>query len=466
MTKVNIPSTVEPRIVWLRIYVDYTLVGKISGETDVPQIYGLSRDFKGIVEMPICLLNGNTPLFPANVRYLGYNRQHFREFTQTSDLPRLGLWLQGEYILKAELTFFPSFQYTLEYSAGYYNIYPNDSDIEVIDIDTVTKPYATTHLRVYSHLSSASTWKCPLNYSIDISPISYAPRDTDLANRYAEIFSEPNKYMYEAYRYPFFRKCIFANNNVIPITTENTSSNISLSVNIYGSDQPSICIECGDIDYNFQIHTVMASKGEINTAIENLDSYLNRNRNQLQGGMINTIINSAAGMVSSGVGVAVSGNPIGAFGIVGSAAHGITNLISLQMKYLDEKNIPTMFNAPIKSATEDLIEQNDIIIATQTCYYYHKIEAQEILKDIHDFGGIYSAHISIGTRSHDIFDFIQINDNLRVYGLSNDDYQELNNAFNRGVRIWHCNGYDSDSTRRTILQNMKTDVLNIPYSKL
>lgn len=473
------------RVLWARIGITPSHGGVVSralvnGSPDwvaTSHTYGCYNCDEGQVLSPIAIVKGNELV--KNV-YIGYANNlgevMFNAYTGNYGIVRM--WLTGDYITDASLTYFPSFEYTItkDTFGGDNNtrfiIKPkNNSVIYPYEVDTVNASFTTATIAGFSwqpvNPSTALEVQVPTYKRVLIRRYKMENTLIDISARYSVIFHNPIVFSYSAYRYPFCRTRVIYNGKSVVLDNDNHYDDIYAYLYFNGSLSPSISILQGSYNNNknFAIKDIINNNGTFSIKSSNISIYLNRNTSRL----IHGAITNAVGLVSNVATTAASmANPVGAVLGVGNVVNSFMRLTQPLAEMKDMANVPDQIKPTSINAMDDFYLQDDVAIVNEQGFSWNRQELEETFKMLHECGILFTRYITLSEIEHDVFDFVQ-SDNITLReNMDTNDKEELERALDRGIRKWHINALDSDTStsRKTILKTMKTNCMNIPASLL
>lgn len=388
--------------------------------------------------------------------------------------------------------------YALENTLTYMlpRVYDIQTTIEDdIEIATITLDYngrygsGTAMVRVEGNDSPLSDLSVKF-FVCDNSVSPYALLDT-ITVTMPTVPSTPSRYNtsltalvrsehYSA-EYPFNYYSIIINGQEYPLIPSNTTSEVSSNFQIitYINDMMARSYRVvKNVDDDKTIKLNM-NTSKLLTRIDQLEQYLDFNRNQINTQLVNTGIKSGVGAISAGLmfaGVAAL-SPATAAGVLATAGAGIAAGSSLvsgitttlgeyaeqQARQADIANRPDIFNSTSPEAQFNMYYGDDVILVKNTVYYSPAVE--DMFRSIHHNGIVTPKMIPIFTRRRDVFDVISADASLKVQ-IANDDRTELESAIKDGITFWHLNNYSQSLDRTDILMKMDKNVVNLCVSQI
>lgn len=471
------------RVLWLRAGISPSHGGQVARDlvegvpnwVSTSHTYGCYNCEEGIVLMPIAIVKGNSLVKQCHIS-IANNNQQVMYTGYTADLGMITLWLSGNYLTEASLTYFPSFEYTISkytYQDGkpQYIISPtNNSTIYPYRVDTVAAEFTNPTIVGFSYqpvaIETAERIHVPAYKRTTVRKHKGENPLIVKADRYNIIYNNPIPYSYSATRYPFYRTRIVVNGKSIILNTDNSNS-IYAILHLNGALEPSLSVFTGSYndETDFDVKEITKNNGTFSIKSATLDTYLNRNSSRLIHGAITNGIGIVSNVVGAGASIA-AGNPVGAVLGVNNVLTGLMRATQPLAELKDLENYPDQINAATLNAIDDLYLQDDVAIINEEGITWNRSELFEKFKDLHENGVVFPALKDLLVVEHDVFDYVQTSNLILRERMSAEDKHELETAFNNGVRRWHITTSDNDMSERRMncLREMRTNCMNIPYS--
>ena len=263
---------------------------------------------------------------------------------------------------------------------------------------------------------------------------------------------------------------------LIPEFEQNSSTPVKFTIEQYLDDRiyKSLRIK-RNVDVDKTIKAI-ALKDEMPTRIDQLEQYLNFNRNQLEANYAKRIV-TGAGSVTLGIaalaGAVATGGAsipitIAAMGAAGGAlslGSGLINeAINQKAVKSDIANKPDIYSSNENNSLANMYFGDDIVLVYNEVDYTSEV-IRSLFTDIHHFGTTSPKYLNAFSRRRDIYDSIVTNEELRV-PINDSDREELQSALRTGITFWHIVPYIQSNDRDTILTTMNKQVANICFSAI
>ena len=348
-----------------------------------------------------------------------------------------------------------------EIDNGSVDVTPDNSSISPgTDDFIVFTEYNTSYETTWSHeVTLPALPTTPSRYSTYISSIMESEG----------VYSE----------FPFKYYSIIINGEeyaLIPEFEQHSSTPVKFTIEQYLDDRiyKSLRIK-RNVDVDKTIKAIVV-KDEMPTRIDQLEQYLNFNRNQLESKYATRII---AGSTSATLGIAALAGAVAtggaslpltvaAMGAVGGAlslgAGLINEAINQKATKSDIANKPDIYSSNENNSLANMYFGDDIVLVYNEVDYTSEV-IRSLFTDIHHFGTTSPKYLNAFSRRRDIYDSIVTNEELRV-PINDSDREELQSALRTGITFWHIVPYIQSNDRDTILTTMNKQVANICYSAI
>jgi hypothetical protein len=185
------------------------------------------------------------------------------------------------------------------------------------------------------------------------------------------------------------------------------------------------------VDYNYEYSVTLQPFPQVTFINNPYETWLNQNSSQIISGQINNAIGGIATGALIGAGISGIGAGVGA--VVG----GVTGAISSFAQMNDKSNLPNSSTGNVGS--------NNILAMNKNNYFNTQILTikSDVAKSIDDFFTRYGYKVmryktpNINTRSD--FNYVKTVDCDFTGDIPHDYMVQINNAFNRGITLWHEN---------------------------
>lgn len=185
------------------------------------------------------------------------------------------------------------------------------------------------------------------------------------------------------------------------------------------------------VDFNYEYSVTLQPFPQVTFINNPYETWLNQNSSQLVTGVATSV---GQGAVMGAIGGASFGG-IGAFG--GAVIGGVSGAINTFAQMNDRSNLPNSVSGNIGS--------NNILAMNENNYFSTQILTvkSDVAKSIDDFFTRYGYKVmryktpNINTRSD--FNYVKTVDCDFTGDIPHDYMVQINNAFNRGVTLWHEN---------------------------
>lgn len=185
------------------------------------------------------------------------------------------------------------------------------------------------------------------------------------------------------------------------------------------------------VDFNYEYSVTLQPFPQVTFINNPYETWLNQNSTQLVTGVATSV---GQGAVMGAIGGASFGG-IGAFG--GAVIGGVSGAINTFAQMNDRSNLPNSVSGNIGS--------NNILAMNENNYFSTQILTvkSDVAKSIDDFFTRYGYKVmqyktpNINTRSD--FNYVKTVDCDFTGDIPHDYMVQINNAFNRGVTLWHEN---------------------------
>ena len=220
----------------------------------------------------------------------------------------------------------------------------------------------------------------------------------------------------------------------------------------------------------------IALKDEMPTRIDQLEQYLNFNRNQLEANYAKRIVTGAgsvtlgiaglaAAVATGGASIPITMAAMGAAGGALSLGSGLINeAINQKAVKSDIANKPDIYSSNENNSLANMYFGDDIVLVYNEVDYTSEV-IRSLFTDIHHFGTTSPKYLNAFSRRRDIYDSIVTNEELRV-PINDSDREELQSALRTGITFWHIVPYIQSNDRDTILTTMNKQVANICFSAI
>ena len=283
--------------------------------------------------------------------------------------------------------------------------------------------------------------------------------------------------------YPFRYYSLIINGEEYPLIAEfekHTQNPIKFTIDQYIDDRIYKSLRIiRNVDVDKSLKHIATSE-EMPTRVDQLEEYLNFNRNQLQARYVSIL---TKGGISTAVGVAstlaayalapataggtlmVAGAGIGALSsAVSTASSVITEAVDQKAIKSDIANKPDLYSSNDNNALANAYFGDDIIVVYNEVDISNEI-IRSLFTDIHHFGTTSPKYLSIFSRRRDVYDSVITPEELRV-PINDSDREELQTALRAGMTFWHIVPYIQSNDRDTILTTMNKQVANICFSAI
>lgn len=185
------------------------------------------------------------------------------------------------------------------------------------------------------------------------------------------------------------------------------------------------------VDFNYEYSVTLQPFPQVTFINNPYETWLNQNSSQLVTGIATSV---GQGAVMGAIGGASFGG-IGAFG--GAVIGGVSGAINTFAQMNDKSNLPNSVSGNVGS--------NNILAMNENNYFSTQILTvkRDVAKSIDDFFTRYGYKVmryktpNINTRSD--FNYVKTVDSDFTGDIPHDYMVQINNAFNRGVTLWHEN---------------------------
>jgi len=199
----------------------------------------------------------------------------------------------------------------------------------------------------------------------------------------------------------------------------------------YGYPALMIPYHYNGVDFNYEYSVTLQPFPQVTFINNPYETWLNQNSSQLVTGVATSV---GQGAVMGAIGGASFGG-IGAFG--GAVIGGVSGAINTFAQMNDRSNLPNSVSGNVGS--------NNILAMNENNYFSTQILTvkSDVAKSIDDFFTRYGYKVmryktpNINTRSD--FNYVKTVDCDFTGDIPHDYMVQINNAFNRGVTLWHEN---------------------------
>ena len=463
------------RVLWLRVKLDplKRFIDMSTGQ-DYQKIVmnGAYLGNPGYLLIPIGIFSNNVPMSYYHRYTIKTGNTNTGALTHEETVnyqqPFLHLPLVGSYMYGADLTFFTPFTYQVEISrVGATLQYWIHEDTTYEDIRLYAyalgassefyqdnPPYVFGYGLSQTMTDNFSFISQRRNRNIENLTLGVENPDYTNYSDYTTAFDKILDIDALLYRYPYRRISVLYSGGTIPISSQQQNPYIVFDT--FSSLTPSFWLgyyESGGWANNPQKKFYAFNSGSIPTITDKLNEFYTMNENSIFASMMQSIGHGALTIGAS----MLNGN----LGGVISAFHPVIDRAGILGTIADIGNYPSDISQTSSNSFDDIFLQDDIAIIYEEGVSWNRENIRAIAIDNHING--YHVNICLSPTSirRDIFDVDKYY-SINIIGVENeDDRNELNNAFMRGVRRWHISGAGPETVDRVnILKAFNTNVIN------
>lgn len=345
--------------------------------------------------------------------------------------------LENTHTLEGVLTYL-ALDYTIDYETK--DIYfPNAKSLWLHDPQDDTKEYYA----IVPHSVPNRTYD--VNDDVDISELNMNKASVNVtANRNSDPAMK---------KAPIIKKVICVDGtDFIPVNLHDTED-VTAIISVDDTSSPKLTIQSGN--KQSQIN-VIEYKKKLMLKYSSSDLFMRNNSASYVTSQALAGLNVILGAGSLAAAVVTGGATL-----AGSAmlSGGIISGIKQYAKKTDADNAMDTFIIPSSIASDELKYGGDIFVTSQEVV--SEIVKLKYYYDIHYYGSYFDNFYSIIAKTRYDFDYTKTN-NAKFCSVGNvDDRIELQNAFARGVRMWHIS-----STNTQVQRTMNKQISNIPITLL
>lgn len=247
--------------------------------------------------------------------------------------------------------------------------------------------------------------------------------------------------------YPFRFYSILLNRREIDIKYENNAQTANLAIKCRHKLNPEVQLS---LNANTVLYESAKSDGELFSSYKEYDAYWRRNQTQRQ----------------ANIGIGIFGSILNASSnrILHAPLQAANTVIGEWAKQNDLRNMPEVINNPSVFSGDNSVIGNDLLLIKNVVNISID-RIKNLIIDNHFNGLETTAKIQIFTRRRDVFDYVLGNNTTIIARMSNEDKNEIENAINNGMTMWHISPAETSELRTTRLTEMNKYFANRSYSR-